>query len=618
MRGALRKTVLMVALLATVAGAVAVALLGRSVRQAFEPSPVDSRPLQLASLEPPRHALEHWGGAEVEAVALTPEGLLVAGASGVGLVVGDRYADLSAGLPTLAASTLALWRGHPVVALRAGGLFLRQGSAWEEARSGWGTLQVRALAESEAGELFVGAREGLFRVAWGASSMQRLDAHPVRSIAVSAGAVLAGGEEGLFRVEPRRALRLETPEAWVESVALVGKEALVVTAGGLAHGAWDGSGPLQPVPGGDALSSGVALGQAFYGLGGSESSRLRRIADGRVSEEILPSAARRLLLADGVLFADTEGGLLRREAGGWKPAAPRGAALPAGPSHVTALAWLGDELVAGLFDGGLVVGRPQGSSLSWRGVPGSSVWGVNALLSAGSLVHVASLRGAARFDGRRLTPVEGPGAAFSLAATNEGVVVGYGQGVLLPGPRLLSAFHGLPGNQALALAYGETLFVGTPSGLGAVDAGRVRWRVASGEGRLPHPWVTALALSGQDLFVGTYGGGVVRRRAPRTSPASGSRADTAVYEPYVETEGLKVNTGCLVEAGGRIFLGTDGHGLFRLSKDRTRFVPLRLALPSPRVTALLPGRDALFVGTDQGIARLPLDARSADDSTEAE
>jgi len=615
MRPTLRKTVLLMALLATVAGAVALARLGRSVRQALAPSAVDTRPLRFVPLQPPGQPLERWGGAGVEGVAVTPEGLLVAGASGVGLVRGGRTTDISAGLPTLAASALALWRGHAIVALRSGGLFLRRGDAWEEARCGWGTLQVRVLAENEAGELFVGAREGLFRAAWGSRSMDRLDTHPVRAVAVGPGAVLAGGEEGLFRIEPRRAVRLETPEPWVESAALVGSEALVVTAAGLVGGPWDGSGPLRPVAGGDDLSSGVLEGEALYGLGGTDATRVRRIASGRVFEEILPSPARRLLLADGAaagspaLFADTEEGLLRREAGGWKTAAPKPAALPPGPAHVTALAWLGDELVAGFFDGGLAVARDEGASLSWRGVPGSSVWGVNALLSAGSVVHVASLRGAARFDGRRLTPVEGPGAAFSLAATTEGVAVGYGQGVLLPGPRLLSAFHGLPGNQALALASGEALFVGTPSGLGAVEAGRVRWRVASGEGKLPHPWVTALALLEDDLFVGTYGGGVVRRRASRRSPATGSRVDPATYVPFVETEGLKVNTGCLVEAAGRIYMGSDGQGLFRLSRDGSRFVPLRLALPSPRVTALLPGRGALFVGTDQGIARLPLEVR---------
>ena len=213
---------------------------------------------------------------------------------------------------------------------------------------------------------------------------------------------------------------------------------------------------------------------------------------------------------------------------------------------------------------------------------------------------VASLRGAARFDGRRWTLLggAGAGAAFALAATRDGVAVGYGQGVLLPGSRMLSAFHGLPGNQALALAGGDPLFVGTPSGLGAVVGSKVAWRVTAGEGRLPHPWVTALALHGDALYIGTYGGGVVRRTA--FEPPKGR------FEPFAETDGFKVNTGCLVEAGGRLFLGTDGQGLFRLSRDGSRFEQLRLALPSPRVTAILPGPGALYVGTDEGLARLGL------------
>src|SRR5262249_3671753 len=161
---------------------------------------------------------------------------------------------------------------------------------------------------------------------------------------------------------------------------------------------------------------------------------------------------------------------------------------------------------------------------------------------AGGALYVASLRGAARFDGRRLTPLDGPGAAFSLAATADGVAIGYGQGVLLPGTRLLSAFHGLPGNQAVALLSDDVLFVGTPSGTGASAGGRGRFRGAGGEGRVPHPWVTALALSHGGLYIGTYGGGMVRR------PASGvdapvARVDPSRYEPFAETEGLKINAG---------------------------------------------------------------------------
>src|SRR4029079_10252331 len=124
-------------------------------------------------------------------------------------------------------------------------------------------------------------------------------------------------------------------------------------------------------------------------------------------------------------------------------------------------------------------------------------------------------------------------------------------------------------------------------------------------GKLPHPWVTSLALVHDALYVGTYGGGIVRRTASVTQ-APVARVDGARYEPFVETEGLKVNTGCLVEAGGRLYAGTDGHGLFRLSADGRRFERARLALPPPRVTALLAAPGALYVGTDEGLARIPL------------
>jgi ligand-binding sensor domain-containing protein len=61
-----------------------------------------------------------------------------------------------------------------------------------------------------------------------------------------------------------------------------------------------------------------------------------------------------------------------------------------------------------------------------------------------------------------------------------------------------------------------------------------------------------------------------------------------------------------VEAGRRLYAGTDGRGLWRLSADGARFEPLRLPLPSPRVSALASGEGALWIGTDEGLARLPL------------
>ncbi len=603
-----RKKVLAAAAVLAATAAVALTVAARlrgSVRQALAPVAEASRPLRFLTTTSDSPALTHWGSPAVEAVALTPSGLLVAGGSGVALVRGSESADLTAGLPRLAVSALALWRGDPVVGLKAGGLFRRRDGRWEEARTGWGRLEVRALAETEAGELLIGARQGLFRAAWGADAVLRLDARPVRTIAENGPVLLAGGEQGLVRVEAGRAVGLKTPDAWIEEVALDGDDAFVVTASGLLRGPARG-GSFTALQAGDDIVSGVVVAGSFRGLDGTGALAVRTFAAEGVREDVLPGPARRLLASAGILFADTALGLYRRDPDGWRRATPPPAALPPGPAHVTALAHLGSDLVAGLFDGGLAVASSEGADLRWRAVPGSAAWGVNALLPAGGALYVASLRGAARFDGRRLTPIEGPGAAFSLAATADGVAIGYGQGVVLPGPqRLLSAFHGLPGNQAVALAYDDVLYVGTPSGLGAIGGQRVRFRVAAGEGRLPHPWVTALAPSHGTLYVGTYGGGIVRRTASGVEAPAG-RVDRARYETFVETEGLKVNPGCLVEAHGRLYAGTDGKGLYRLSADGRRFDRLDVALPSPRITALLPAPGALYIGTDEGVARLPL------------
>jgi hypothetical protein len=579
----MRRAVWSAAVAASLAAAVFLAL-RLDVGRALETRSHDGRPLQFVALPAPEAALETWGSGDVDAIAITPDAIVTAG--GAGVLRGDTPLP---GLPTRRATAVASWRGEIVTALAAGGWFRRAGDHWEEARSGYGRLEVRTLVETPAGELLIGARQGLFRIAWGSPRLERLATVPVRTIALLPGALLAGGEDGLVRIEASRVLTVQTPDPWIETVAISGDETVMLTASGLARGPL---GAIRPVSGALEAASLALHEGAAYTIDG-RSPVVRRLADGRTHEELLPSTPRRLLTAGGTLFADSEAGLFTRSARGWELLRARDRSLP-GSAHVGALAWFRSHVVAGLFDGGLLTFGENGA---WRQVPGSSAWGVNALLPAGGALYVASLRGAARLEGETLRPIEGPGAAFSLATTRDGVAIGYGKGVLLPGTHLLSAFHGLPGNQALALAAGPELFVGTPSGLGAISGSRVRWRVTAGEGKLPNPWVTALAFSGDALYVGTYGGGLVRRSV---------RAGKPSFAPFVETEGMKVNTGCLVEAGGRVWAGTDGGGLLRLSADRARFVPVAVVLPSPHVTALLPTPGALYIGTDEGIARLPL------------
>lgn len=577
-------------------GLVAYFRVAREVHKALNVKAKTSESLEYVPLAPPLMQVQRWGGGEVEALAVSTSSLIAAGQFGVN----DESGDLSESLPGLQASALALWRGRPVAALTAGGLFLRREGPWEELRTGYGQLHVRTLLESPGGELMIGAREGLFRTAWGANRLERLDAAPVKSMALGEGGILvAGGEEGLRLLSGNRVTLLPSPDPWVEWVGIVKNVVDVITPLGLARGPLEGT--LVPVSGGEDVISAAQLGNDTFAITEGRLLRFRRSS--QPSEEFLPAAPRKVFAAAGNLFIDTGAGLYRRTKSGWVLARPRPQSLPPGSCHVNALAFHDSHLVVGLFNGGLAMGNAKNPTQGWWSVPGSEAWGVNALLSAGGRLQVASLRGVTQFDGKRLVALDGKeqGAAFALAATRDGLAIGYGQGVLLPGSRLLSAFHGLPGNQALALASGESLFVGTPSGLGAINGSRMAWRVSAGDGKLPHPWVTALLLQGEELFIGTYGGGVTRRLARRSEPSP-----VGTFQPFLETEGLKVNPGCLVEGNGRLYLGTDGRGLYRLSADGKRFLALKVPLPSQHITAILPSLEALFVGTNEGLVRIPL------------
>lgn len=609
------------------AGGIATFVLNRQVNRAIEVEISEEQPVALASL-PERSPLPFWGSEDVEAVVALPGGLYAAGAFGVagleiprnGSTDGFDRVDISVSLPTRLATALSSWRTDLVAGLDFGGLFVYRDGSWSEVRSGFGTLHVRDLAETPAGELWIGAREGLFRIGFAERAMARLHKSPIRAVAVAEGGrVVSAGETGLLVTQggvttPIRMEGLET--TWVDDVAVFdGRIHAVGPTGLFGEG---GDGVLRSIPGGENVGSIAVQGDRLFATADPPDSSLRRFdAFGRMQIDRLPSVVRRVFAVGDRLVADTRNGLAERLDEGWRIVSKRLQLESLGHAHVGALTTYRDRLVVGFFDGGLAelaparpaAGLARSAGLANPGVPmllrslgpsSSAVWAVNALLAAGGALHVASLRGAFRFDGSHFVSVEGPGAAFSLAQTRGGVAIGYGEGVLLPEQKLLSAFHGLPGNQATALAASESgLLVGTPSGLGYVLGRTVRWRVASGEGKLPHPWVTAILPMEGSVLVGTYGGGLTRR--------IGSMSDKGDWTPFLETEGLKINTGCLIQANGRVYAGTDGTGLFRLSVDGTRFERLKLSLPSQRVTALFEKDGYLYIGTDEGLTRWPVE-----------
>ncbi|KAA0252250.1 MAG: hypothetical protein EDX89_19340 [Acidobacteria bacterium] len=594
---------------------VAVALAGlglfrlrQAVRRQTSPEGPSAARSALSFSAPGRLPAPAWvaGDGSVRAAGIAGGRLWL---GGDGLRDEETALSLEHGLPTLRLAAVGALGDAPVFALEAGGWGRVGASGVEIASTGFGALHVRAFLATEAGELLVGAREGLFRADPSGTEIERLSSEPVRSLALlPAGEVAAGGESGLLLVPPGAGAgrRVPTPDPWVESVGFDGRRLWAATAQGVVSGPLDGDGPsLVPHPRGSDVTRGVLWGGRWLALSGGNLVSLG--ADGSRSEDPLPHPFDLLLQADRLLLADGPEGTFRRTEDGWTLVARRAeGSLPL--PRVNALASEDRRIWIGFFDGGLAEARLRegGAGLGpVRSVGGSSAWGVNALLPAGGELWVASLRGAFRLRGADLSPLEGAGAAFSLAATGGGVAVGYGNGVALPGPRLLSAFHGLPGNQSIALApdrRGEALWVGTPTGLGRVERRRVTARVTAGEGKLPHPWVTGLALAGDGLLVATYGGGVAVRRG---------EGRTETWNAFPETAGLKVNAACLlVDPSGRAWVGTQGKGLWRSDPARTRFARVDVALPSPNVFALAlhPGGDprSLLVGTDEGLASLPL------------
>jgi hypothetical protein len=609
-----------------IAGTVAI-VLNRRVDRVLEDGPSLEQPVEFVAL-PERSPLPFWGSEDVESVVALPGGLYAAGAFGVARLesppdsraAGLDRIDISVSLPTRRASAMSAWRTDLAVGLDLGGLFVYRQGSWSEVRSGFGTLHVRALRETSAGELWIGAREGLFRMGFGERAMTRLHRAPVRSLAFGEGGrVWNGGETGMFNTQagitmPAPMEGAETP--WIEDVAVFDRRAYAVTPTGLFAAGPDGV--LRSVASGGNVGSVSVHGERLFATADPPDTSLRRFdAAGRLQVDQLRWKVRRVFSAGDLLMVDTADGLAQRSNERWYLMSRRRQPEAFGNSHVGALAAYRDRLIVGFFDGGLLELVPDGptGAMAAPGAPtigatlrslgdvaASPSWAVNALLEAGGVLHIASLRGAFRFDGSRVALVPGPGAAFSLAPTRGGVAIGYGEGVLLPERKLLSAFHGLPGNQATALSpAGEGLLVGTPSGLGYVQDLKVRWRVTGGEGKLPHPWVTAILPLSGSVLVGTYGGGLTRR--------VGAMSDPGEWRPFAETEGLKINPGCLIRAAanGRVYAGTDGAGVLRLSLDGTRFEPLKLSLPSPRVTALFERDGALYIGTDEGLTRWPVE-----------
>ena len=396
------------------------------------------------------------------------------------------------------------------------------------------------------------------------------------------GFLLAGGEQGLWRVETSRALRLETPDPWIESVGLLEGEVLAATAAGLARGRPEGRIALGP----RRRRRGFRCRPRRPSSGPSRRRRWTRCcgssrADGSPRNGS-PRSCASVMTAAGTLLADTDDGLFRRDADGL--AKDRGpAARPCRPADRTWAPW--PSWAGGSWRASSTAAWPSARravGLDWRAVPGSRRVGRQRAAARGR----RALRGEPA-RGRALRRRAAPPARGARRRVLPGRHARRRRDRLRPGRaasrrrRLLSAFHGLPGNQALALAGGREPLR----------------RHAVGPGRAGRPARALAGDVGRRQAAAPVGHGARRSRrtactsaptaaascaAARRAVAAGrALADPARYEPFPETDGLKVNPGCLVEADGRLYAGTDGRGLWRLVAGPRR-LRAACACPCPR------------------------------------
>lgn len=275
-------------------------------------------------------------------------------------------------------------------------------------------------------------------------------------------------------------------------------------------------------------------------------------------------------------------------------------------ANVSALAADGrGRIWVGYFDRGLDVLQAESGRAAH--VENEHVYCVNRILpeAKNGTVAVATANGLVRFDasGKQeqvLTRADG------LIADHVTDVAPYGDGLAVATPagltfldaggaRSMYAFHGLVNNHVYALGVsGDELMVGTLGGLSVIGRETVRTNYTTSNSGLKHNWITAVVPVDDEWMVGTYGAGVLGLdRAGRFHAFEKATAP------------VEVNPNAMLVTPRHVLAGTLGHGLYVYERETQRWSEIHDGLPSANVTALARANGYLYVGTDNGLVRIP-------------
>ena len=400
------------------------------------------------------------------------------------------------------------------------------------------------------------------------------------------------------------------PDARVYAIATQGDRAYVGTAAGIAE--FERGQPARVLAPGSFVRALLARGDTLFAS--TMDDGVLEIALAQRSRQVHPSVpasgalneVEQFLASGDSLYAVTAQGLFGRSgAGGWT----RVLQSPSGSlsdRNVSAVAVdRSGALWVGYFDHGLDVIEPGGRRV--RHVEDDQAFCINRILpnATHGATAVATANGLALFDGNGnrqqvLRRADGLIAdhVTDLATYGDGIVLATPAGLTFMDPggvRSLYAFHGLVNNHVYALgALGHRLLAGTLGGLTLLEGDQVRASYTTANSALKHNWITAVVPLENEWWIGTYGSGVVRMDSSgHFEPAEGAGGD------------LLINSNAMLATERLVLAGSQGHGLYVMQRGSGRWLPVTDGLPSLNVTALTVGNGYIYVGTDNGLVRIP-------------
>ena len=338
--------------------------------------------------------------------------------------------------------------------------------------------------------------------------------------------------------------------------------------------------------------------QAVFGAAGSASAAVQSFV--RTPEALLAVRRRTVVrLPDEAMLLD---------AGGQR--------APLSDGHVAAL-WPDQQgnLWVGYFDRGLDVVRLKDSGPT-RHFEDDRIFCVNRIKEdeAGSVVAVATANGVALFDrSQQLRQVLDRKSGLIAshvtdvlfrrrAGGDSSMVVATPAGVsFVDGGTVSSiyAFQGLANNHVYTLAWrGGDLLAGTLGGFSLVKNGLVTASFTTANSGLRQNWITASAQDGSDVYLGTYGSGVLKLTG------QGALEQFAAQNFAGGLARVEINPNALWVTGSAVYAGTASQGLAILKKGSERWRFVTAGLPSSNVTAIA-GRDGvLYIGTENGLVKV--------------